>query len=875
MPRAFAQSDATREVGNPDALLAQLRLFLAAVTASQTLVLVLEDLHWADRESVELLRALARDLGSVPALVIATYRADEITVAHPLGELMPAMVREARATRIGLPPLQERDVDVLVRRQFMLPARDRQRLVRYLQARGEGNPFFIGELLHALEEKEVLRGQGNGWVLGDLSDIGIPPLVRQVIRGRLDALGANAQRLLAVGALIGQEVPLALWASITEETEESLFATVERALAFHLLAETSDTTRFRFVHALIREALVEDVPVSQRRLSHRRIGEALTGRVAPDPDDVAYHFRQAGDHRAVEWLLRAGDRAERAYAWWTASERFEAALAILDASDASAAERAWLRIRIWDLNRYSDPGRGIHHLEAAGQLAAEANDPALAACLLRERGKLHIFLGEQRQGLIEVEAGHHALDALPATTLVDPWVARRQRRGRAALATWLAEVGRYADATVFANRVLSTTEDGDAYFALGIIHAGLGRPEEAHIAFDRARELLSGVASPYRRGTVAAERLSNVILPYQADLLLERQAMAREAETIWGHVSMMLAAGSARLAQLPLLVLEGMWDEVDELANQVLEDHRAIRAWRRFLIRDIASVAYARGDAALIRQLINEWLSAGPATEPGDAHYVIAIALQQLAAELAIDAIDLPTAHAWLEAHDRWLTWSGATLGRAEGALGWARYHRAAGDCVAAHRHASSALGYANAPRQPLALLAAHRLLGELNVAAKQYTDAATHLAAALNLADTCAAPYERALTLLAQAELSAAVGDEAEALTLLDEVRGICGILGAAPARARADALAARLAGGLPSPFSSSGSLTHREVEVLRLLAGGSTIRQIAAELFLSARTVERHITTIYRKIGARGRVDATAYAVQHGLTAAARHHS
>ena len=181
-------------------------------------------------------------------------------------------------------------------------------------------------------------------------------------------------------------------------------------------------------------------------------------------------------------------------------------------------------------------------------------------------------------------------------------------------------------------------------------------------------------------------------------------------------------------------------------------------------------------------------------------------------------------------------------------------------------------MAHAEEPRQPLALLAAHRLLGQLDTEAGRPADAAAQLKAALVLADACAAPYERALTLLALAELRGTTGQGAEAQDLLDAARAICASLGAQPALARAAALAARLAGAPLAPPSkpacrSPNGLTAREMEVLRLLAGGQTNQEIAANLVLSARTVERHIANLYRKIAARGRADATAYALRHNL--------
>ena len=210
-------------------------------------------------------------------------------------------------------------------------------------------------------------------------------------------------------------------------------------------------------------------------------------------------------------------------------------------------------------------------------------------------------------------------------------------------------------------------------------------------------------------------------------------------------------------------------------------------------------------------------------------------------------------------------------LGRAEGQLGWAAYHRAEGDLASAREHLERALALDSEPRQPLALIAAHRLLGVLDVAAGRAREAALHLDDALVLADACAAPYERALTLLALAELQIGTpsgpADRAATEALLDEVRAICLPLDAAPALARADRLADRLASARPAVTGYPAGLTAREAEVLRLVAQGLTDAQVAERLYLSPRTVGQHLRSIYNKLGVSTRPAATRFAIEHRL--------
>jgi DNA-binding CsgD family transcriptional regulator len=319
------------------------------------------------------------------------------------------------------------------------------------------------------------------------------------------------------------------------------------------------------------------------------------------------------------------------------------------------------------------------------------------------------------------------------------------------------------------------------------------------------------------------------------------------------------------IAQLPLHFLEGRWDEVRHCAAA----EQTFQLSFVYAATICGRYARASGDAERAWKYVRDWLPAGVDSSPGEIFFRPAVDLQLLAAQLAIDAGDLAAARAWLSAHDRWLTWSGAVLGQAERHLGWAAYHRAAGEPDLARDHAGRALARASEPRQPLALLAAHRALGELATFAGDHAEAATHIDAALTLADACGAPYERALTLLALAELRVAERKPALAGKPLDEARAILTPLEAVPALARADALATRLAAPAPATRADSAlfGLTGRELEVLRLVAEGLTDAQVAARLFVSRNTVNAHLRGIYGKLGVTSRAAATRLAIEHRL--------
>jgi ATP/maltotriose-dependent transcriptional regulator MalT len=280
-----------------------------------------------------------------------------------------------------------------------------------------------------------------------------------------------------------------------------------------------------------------------------------------------------------------------------------------------------------------------------------------------------------------------------------------------------------------------------------------------------------------------------------------------------------------------------------------------------------ASIARARGEPEAAWSVVREMVPDGPASTNLLPFWDHARVLR-LAASLALDIGELAAARTWLDAYERLLARCGAVIGQSERQALRARYSRIAGDAERAYAQAKQAFRHASDPRQQLALLAAHRLLGELDTDAGRYDEAEKHLHESLALAEACQAPYEKALTLSAFAELRAATSNQTEALALLNDVRAICEPLGAKPALARADALAARLAASVSSraPAYPAG-LTAREVEVLRLVAAGLMNSEIAARLLLSERTVEQHLRSIYNKLGSSSRTAATRYAVEHGI--------
>jgi hypothetical protein len=545
-----------------------------------------------------------------------------------------------------------------------------------------------------------------------------------------------------------------------------------------------------FAHALIREALYEALPVLRRRRLHRAVGEALSADTDAAPDAVAYHFREAGDTRAATWLLRAGWQAYRAFAHTTARERFEAAL-----PETEGIERARVLLALARLYRYRE--RGVGYAEEAVEVARAAGEEVLVAVA---RFRLGVTLGYHErigEALRVMEAAGASLDSLPDRALValsELTGLTLSRDGRRQdLAYLLAVCGRWREARPLLDD-LPEQLASKGMAAIARIGALLGHPDTTRVAIADCVRLLA--ESEDDLGTLVILILEGalLLLPFLMDNTDVRQRHQAAIAVATQRGEEILGAAPVLIGRYGLLSIAGRWAEAQALwARRDEAFFGSLVVWDR---AHVGGLARAQGKHEEAWSLVHEGLPDGPLTQPGMLYFAT-LDLYVLAARLALDAGDHALARRWLEAHDRWLAWAGPEVrwGRASGHLARAEYHRALDEPDAALRHARRALAEASAPRQPLMLLAAHRLLGELATEAGRFAAASEHLDASLALADACAAPFERALSLLAHAELHAAGGDAARAAAALDEMRAICAPLGAGPALARADALTATLA--------------------------------------------------------------------------------
>ncbi len=318
--------------------------FLRSATNATPIVLVLDDIHWADKPSLLLMRHLARGISDQRLLIVGAYRDVELDRMHPLAEVVATLRREQPYQRVLLRGLPQEDVLALL--GAIEPSEEsapgRQALAVALYRETEGNPFFVREVLaHLIEEGQIVHRDGRWQAnVGSASDLGIPEGVREVIGRRLSRLSEGCNRMLTLASTMTGGFTWEELKAITGEEEGPLLDVLEEALSHQLVQERKgeQEARYDFTHALIRQTLYGELSTPRRVLLHRQIGQALEGVYAanlePHLGELAHHFYQAapgGDvDKAVEYAKRAGAHATQVVAWEEAATHYQLALQALE-----------------------------------------------------------------------------------------------------------------------------------------------------------------------------------------------------------------------------------------------------------------------------------------------------------------------------------------------------------------------------------------------------------------------------------------------------------------------------------------------------------------------------------------------------------------
>ncbi|MDP9332306.1 MAG: AAA family ATPase [Actinomycetota bacterium] len=353
VPELAARVPGLAEPVRADADTERFRLFesvadlLGDISAAHPVVLVLDDVHWADKPSLVLLRHLLRSTTPMRLFVLATYRDTDLDRSHPLAEVLADLRREPGVERLDLQGLDEDEIAGLMTKtaghDLDAPGLE---LAHMLHTETEGNPFFVSEVLRHLVESGAIVQHDGRWTAG-LEGIGIPEGIREVIGRRLSRLSEDVNRALAVAAVIGPTFDLATVEAAGGPGGDALFDALDEAVQHSLIREVRGTAgRYAFAHALMRSALYEEITTNRKVRMHWKVGEVLESRFASSTDahldELAYHFGEgalAGDPmKAVDYARRAGERAMDDLAFEAAAVHFERALGSLDLVDDATRE---------------------------------------------------------------------------------------------------------------------------------------------------------------------------------------------------------------------------------------------------------------------------------------------------------------------------------------------------------------------------------------------------------------------------------------------------------------------------------------------------------------------------------------------------------
>jgi DNA-binding NarL/FixJ family response regulator len=828
------------------------RCALAHLSAEQPAVVVLDDLQWSDDTTLELLAALAAPLREMPVLVLGTYRSDGLPREHRLRWLRNELRRAGLLDELALEPLDQAAVEALLAE--LLPEAPSPTLVRTVHDRTLGSPFFVEELVTALQARGSLRDGRLGLELVERDEVPVPDSIREAVLVGLGDVSAEGREAAEAAAVLGQQFDLALAAELTPA--DGLAELIE----IGLLEERGAAASFR--HALAREALYAEVPWARRRDLHRQLATSLE-EAGGSSLEIATHWRGAGEEpRAREALVEAARQAEAVCAH---RDTLRAAREGLELWPEDEAEE----LRLETLARY---GRSAELVGELGE-AAKAWRELAAAC--ERRGDKAEYAEAQRRLAAIFELGGERDKAFAARRLAAESFAAAGQPAEAALerlamADNHRRGARYGEAIELAKLASAEAKEAERV-DIGARILGLQGVVEA-----KGGDFEQGLES-VRTGLALA--LEHDLTPVAAELyqrlslVLYDGADYRQAEEALDTALGLCRTGEdagTEVACVTCLVYvlreRGEWSRAAELGRELIDSDTAV-----WVAEGLVGAIHAfEGKLSSARRL----LTASRAVSSSVGHYnmycdsttglAIVAAAEGLEDEAATRAREL--LGRWEESEDhhyavwgiRWATsWFARKGSRKDAQL-----------CASALGQMAAAGGHDDA----VAALA--QAVGELALLEGDAEAAVESFSRAVELHRNLAIPHERAQVELRAGVALAAAGEREAALERLCDAYRCASKLGARPLASEAakevaalgESVAQRL--GSRAAASADGvGLTRRELEVLRHVAVGRTNREIAQELFISQRTVDMHVRNLLGKLECRSRVEASHRAGELGL--------
>jgi DNA-binding CsgD family transcriptional regulator len=844
--------------------------FLIAVSQRAPVVLVLDDLHWADEGTVAMLRHVARFARQNRILIIGAYRDVELDRQHPLSEALGQLRHETEYERLLLKGLDRGEVGELL---TTIAEQDvPQALIDAISAETEGNPFFIRETLLHLVDTGALYREDGVWTSDALSveELGIPEGVRQVVGHRLSRLSESANRLLAAASAFNGVFRFDIAARVAEVEEPAALEAVDEALAAQVLRAGGERDTLDFTHALFRHTLYAELsPPRQARL-HRQIAEAMEStyreRAIEHAAELAYHYERSsslpGAERGVEYAIAAADKAGAAYAHDETAAFLRIALELLPAGDARRPRllgRLGVAL-IWALQ--FDQAQQV--AGEAGALIARAEGEEAAAEFLKDAaGAIDVarapvgscfalaeqglrYAGERRNATWVRLMGHELIRRR-AEDPHDPGIFVETPEQRE---VWrVIEELPPGQRAGLEGRAPASREDLLTRFADNPVALVFQAGE-----FQRClRPLLEMAGQREQQGQIGPEASAWATLAncYNAlgDFAAARNAYGR-AQTLLMRLPeanpflwLALASHEMRLA-----IDEG-WQDEDWQHGENLARQTAGEAGR-------PNATY--GLVALARALLALRCARSGRTEEAVGWLeTILAALERGAPSPPWSVESIVSVSSFIDAYGRLSCSAAATLWLLERTDHIEVIERGIREKVVAPDFRGPMRDGRHALAQLCALRGRHDEAVEWFQKAREVLDeqGARPLRAIVD--------YDEALMYVRRGRR----GDRGRAAPLLEAALSQFRDIEMTGWIRRGEELQRGIEEKSMGVAIHPDGLTPREVDVLRLIAAGRTNTEIADHLTLSVRTVGRHIANIYTKIGTRNKAEATDYAHRHGL--------
>jgi serine/threonine protein kinase/tetratricopeptide (TPR) repeat protein len=335
---------------------------LCLISRTRPLLVVLDDIHWADRPTLLMLRHLLRSSQRATMCLVATYRETELDRTHPLSEMLAEFRREEATTRVALSGLTSEQVKQFI---HVWTGHELPRLTQLVFRNTEGNPFFIGEVLRHLSETGTLE-QLELQTRRPVDELGLPEGVKEVVGRRLARLSEPCNRVLTLAAVIGREFSFSILQALADSPEDVLLDIMDQAFGSKIVQDAPGVPgRYTFTHALIRETLYGELTAARRARLHQRVAQVLERLATSSREslaDIAYHYGQAasiGDvDKTVDYAIRAGEQAAAALALEEAARFYEIALQALDfGPDDSTTKARQCNLRARRGHAFADVGQ--------------------------------------------------------------------------------------------------------------------------------------------------------------------------------------------------------------------------------------------------------------------------------------------------------------------------------------------------------------------------------------------------------------------------------------------------------------------------------------------------------------------------------------